>query len=77
VFGRCTPEQVAGAMPGTIISDDAMHIALEDESGYLKLSPPKGGWKPGRYKVEIHAGEQINDMSLMGTMRFTIVAPGT
>jgi hypothetical protein len=24
--------------------------------------------------VEIHAGEQINDMSLMGTMRFTITA---
>ena len=26
------------------------------------------------WKVEIHAGEQINDMSLMGTMRFTIAA---
>ena len=74
VFGRCTPEQVVGSLPGTIISDDAMHMALEDESGYLKLSPPKGGWKPGRYKVEIHTGEQINEMSLMGTMRFTVVA---
>jgi hypothetical protein len=31
-------------------------------------------WKPGRYKVEIHVGEQINEMSLMGTMRFTILA---
>jgi hypothetical protein len=28
---------------------------------------------PGRYKVEIHVGEQINETSLMGTMRFTIV----
>jgi hypothetical protein len=51
-----------------------MHIALEDESGYLKLSSPPSGWKPGRYKVEIHAGEQVNEMSLMGTMRFTVVA---
>lgn len=76
VFGRCLPEQVAGGLPGTIVSEDAMHIALEDESGYLKLSPPRGGWKPGRYKVEIHTGEQINEMSLMGTMRFTIVASG-
>ena len=25
-------------------------------------------------EVEIHAGEQVNDMSLMGTMRFTISA---
>ncbi|QPD06059.1 MAG: hypothetical protein Nkreftii_003833 [Candidatus Nitrospira kreftii] len=76
VFGRCMPEQVAGVLPGTIISEDAMHIALEDESGYLKLSAPKTSWKPGRYKVEIHAGEQVNEMSLMGTMRFTIVASG-
>lgn len=74
VFGRCMPEQVAGVVPGTIVSEDAMHIALEDESGYLKLSPPREGWKPGRYKVEIHTGEQVNEMSLMGTMRFTVVA---
>lgn len=76
VFARCMPEQVAGAVPGTIVSEDAMHIALEDDSGYLKLSPPQGGWKPGHYKVEIHVGEQINETSLMGTMRFTVVAPG-
>ncbi len=74
VFGRCMPEQVAGVLPGTIVSEDAMHIALEDESGYLTLSPPQKGWKPGRYKVEIHTGEQVNEMTLMGTMRFTIVA---
>lgn len=77
VFGRCMPERVAGLSPGAIVSEDAMHIALEDESGYLRLSPPEGGWKPGRYKVEIHTGEQINEMSLMGTMRFTIVMPET
>jgi len=76
VFGRCMPEQVVGVLPGTVVSEDAMHIALEDDSGYLKLSPPKGGWKSGRYKVEIYAGEQVNETSLMGTMRFTIVAPG-
>lgn len=74
VFGRCMSEQVADVLPGTIVTEDAMHIALEDESGYLKLSPPQKGWTPGRYKVEIHTGEQVNEMSLMGTMRFTIVA---
>jgi hypothetical protein len=76
VFGRCAPEPVSGSDRETIVSEDAMHIALEDESGYLKLSPPHGGWKPGRYKVEIHTGEQVNEMSLMGTMRFSIVALG-
>jgi hypothetical protein len=73
VFGRCRPERAAGVDPATIISEDAMYITLEDESGNLKLSAPKTGWKPGRYKVEIHAGEQVNEMSLMGTMRFSIV----
>jgi len=77
VFGRCFPEAVAGLDPAVVIGQDAMHIALEDESGYLTLSPPQDTWKPGRYKVEIHVGEQVNEMSLMGTMRFTIAAPGT
>ena len=74
VFGRCYPESVPGLDPHTIIGQDAMYIALEDESGYLKLSSPQGSWKPGRYKVEIHAGEQVNEVSLMGTMRFTVAA---
>lgn len=75
VFGRCLPESVSGVATGTLISEDVMHVALEDDSGYLKLSPPHGGWLPGRYKVEIHAGEEVNEMSLMGTMRFTVAAP--
>ena len=77
VFGRCYPESVPGLDPNTVIGQDAMYIALEDESGYLKLSSPQGRWKPGRYKVEIHAGEQVNEVSLMGTMRFTVAAAET
>ena len=74
VFGRCFPEDVAGFDPQAAVGEDAMYIALEDETGYLKLFPPQGGWKLGRYKVEIHAGEEVNEVSLIGTMRFTIVA---
>ncbi|SPP64906.1 hypothetical protein [Nitrospira lenta] len=73
VFGQCFPEGIPGVKPDTIVSEDAMHMALEDESGYLKLLPPNERWTPGRYKVEIHAGEQVSEMSLIGTMRFTIV----
>jgi hypothetical protein len=72
VFGRCYAEDVPGLPDHALVGQDAMYIALEDETGYLKLFPPDGGWKPGRYKVEIHAGEQVNEMSLVGTMRFTI-----
>lgn len=74
VFSRCLPESVSGVATDTVISEDVVHVALEDESGYLKLSAPRGGWLPGGYKVEIHVGEQVNEMSLMGTMRFTVVA---
>ncbi|MCX5723700.1 MAG: hypothetical protein NTX84_04105 [Nitrospirae bacterium] len=76
VFGRLFPETVPGRDSALLIGQDAMHIALEDESGYLTLSPPQGSWKPGRYKVEIHVGEEVNEMSLMGTMRFTIAEAG-
>ena len=50
VFGRCYPEAVTGLDPTVMIGQDAMQIALEDDSGYLKLSPPQNAWKPGRYK---------------------------
>ena len=76
VFGRLFPEAVAGLDPALMIGQDAMHIALEDESGYLTLAPPQTRWQPGRYRVEIHVGEEINEMSLMGTMRFTIAEAG-
>lgn len=74
VFGLCYPETVHGADPATLVTQDTMQIALEDETGYLRLPSPAGGWKEGRYKVEIHVGEQISEISLMGTLRFTIAA---
>ncbi|QOJ35726.1 MAG: hypothetical protein HRU82_12590 [Nitrospira sp.] len=74
IFGRCYPEQVAGLETTALVAEDAMFIALEDHTGYLKLFPTQGDWRPGRYRVEIHAGEEVNEMSLMGTMRFTIAA---
>ncbi len=76
VFGRLFPETVPGLDPAVMIGQDAMHIALEDESGYLALASPQPRWQPGRYKVEIHVGEEINAMSLMGAMRFTIAEAG-
>ena len=76
VFGLCFPEHVKGLAPKTLIAQDVMYLALEDESGYLKLFPPKGGWKPGKYKVEIHIGWKVNDISLVGTMRFTVIPAG-
>jgi hypothetical protein len=75
VFGVCFPEEVAGLDPKKVVAQDAMYMALEDESGYVKLAAPPGGWQPGKYKVEIHIGWQVNEISLMGTMRFTVSLP--
>ena len=72
LFGLCYPEEVADLDAAAVVSQDSMYVALEDDTGYLRLLAPQGGWKPGRYKILIHAGEQVNDMSLMGTMRFTM-----
>lgn len=74
IFGVCYPEAVPELDPKTVVARDTMYIATEDESGYLILVPPTGGWKPGKYKVEIHVGEQINNLSLMGTMRFAVAS---
>ena len=72
VIGICYPEQVEGLDSATPVQKDSMYLALEDESGYLKLHPPTDRWKPGKYKVEIHVGYEVSDVSLIGTMRFTV-----
>ena len=73
VTALCYPEAVQGMNPMELVTEDAMELTTEDTSGYLQLFPPTSGWKPGRYKVEIHVGWEINDISLMGTMRFDVV----
>ncbi|MEE8241032.1 MAG: hypothetical protein V3R16_07175 [Nitrospirales bacterium] len=73
VTALCYPEAVQGMNPMELVTEDAMELTTEDASGYLQLFPPTSGWKPGRYKVEIHVGWEINDISLMGTMRFDVV----
>ncbi len=73
IIGVCYPENVPGLDPTVELTRDTVYIATEDESGYLKLFPPQGGWKPGQYKVEIHVGEEVSPISLMGTMRFTVL----
>jgi hypothetical protein len=76
VFGLCYLDTDAGPGADTppVVARDTMQIAMEDESGYLRLSPPEGGWTQGRYKVEIHVGEQVSEISLMGTVRFTVAS---
>jgi hypothetical protein len=72
IFGRCYPEAVDGVDPQKLIAEDIVYMALEDETGYLKLPSPPDGWRLGKYRVEIHVGWKVNEVTLIGTMRFSV-----
>ena len=72
LIGLCFPEQVDGLDGQTLLAQDRVYVALEDDSGYIQLAAPEGGWKLGNYKVEIHLGWGVSGISLIGTMRFTV-----
>ncbi len=72
IIGRLYPDRVDGLPADQWFEEDTVYLALEDESGYLKLFPPSAGWKPGQYRVEIYVGYEANPVTHMGTMRFTM-----
>jgi hypothetical protein len=37
------------------------------------MRQPPGGFPPGRYRVEIHYGEEVNALSFMTLVRFTVI----
>lgn len=73
IIGRLFPENVPG-LPGNTFSDEeSAYLALEDESGYLKFFPPsQTGWTPGQYRIDIFVGYEANEITRMGTLRFTV-----
>lgn len=73
VIGRLFPEKVPGLSEQTFTDEETAYLALEDESGYLKFfAPSQDGWIPGLYRVDIFVGFEANDMTRMGTLRFTV-----
>ncbi len=72
VFGQLYPEKVSALDPASLIDKDAMHLATEDDSGYLQFDPPSEQWPPGTYKVKIFVGFEASQFNLRGTMRFSI-----
>ena len=73
VFGRLYPEHVDSYDPQTLLDEDAMHLATEDDSGFLQFDPPDNRqWPPGSYRVEIFVGFEASSVNKMGTMRFSV-----
>lgn len=75
VFGRWIVEKGEGVPDDFLLGTDTMYLALEDDSGYVSLKRPSTGWPVGDYKVEIHVGMKITDISQVGTLRFKILPP--
>ncbi len=76
VIGRLVPERVPGLSDETVADEDTASLALEDESGYLQFFAPsqdgQAGWRPGLYRIDIFVGYEANELTRMGTLRFTI-----
>ncbi|MEO7859986.1 MAG: hypothetical protein ABIU05_06000 [Nitrospirales bacterium] len=75
IIGRLFSELETGMDAPQWLDEDMVDLATEDESGFLKFFSPDGIWQPGRYRVEIFVGYIANEVSKMGTMRFTIAPP--
>ena len=74
VFGRVYPENVEGGVPSTLVDEDTMYLATEDESGYLQFAHPDGLWPVGSYRVLIYVGYEASEFNLRGTVRFSIIS---
>ena len=73
IIGRLFPENVPGLSGKTFSDEESAYLALEDESGYLKFFPPsQAGWIPGQYRIDIFVGYEANEITRMGTLRFTV-----
>jgi hypothetical protein len=77
VWGRWVVEKGEGIDPDTFLGQDVMLLALEDDFGYLSLKRPDTGWPKGEYRVEIHVGFKISDISKVGTLRFKVLPSKT
>ena len=73
IIGRLFPENVPGLSGTTFSDEESAYLALEDESGYLKFFPPsQAGWTPGQYRIDIFVGYEANEITRMGSLRFTV-----
>lgn len=65
-----TAEVTGGASP---VSQDQVMMAMNDQSGYFTLLPPKSGWTPGLYRCGLFAGERTSAYTQADEVRFRII----
>jgi tetratricopeptide (TPR) repeat protein len=57
------------------VAQDEALTAMNDQSGYFMLSPPKSGWPPGLYRCGLFAGERTSAYTHVDEVRFRVLAP--
>ncbi len=65
--------EVAGDAPP--IAQDQVMLAMNDQSGYFRLTAPTTGWTPGLYRCGLFAGERTSAYTQADEVRFRIVQP--
>lgn len=65
----------AGEMTGEShpIAQDQVMMAMNDQSGYFRLSPPQNGWRAGLYRCGLFAGEKTSAYTQADEVRFRIL----
>ena len=74
LIARFILEDPHGKPVGTLLHTDKAHFEFSDTGGYLLMRQPPGGFPVGTYRVEIHYGEEVNELSLMALVRFKVVS---
>jgi len=73
LIARFILEDPDGKPVGKLLHTDRAHFEFSDTGGYLTMKQPPGGFSIGNYRVEIHYGEQVNDISLLTLIRFQVL----
>jgi hypothetical protein len=73
LIARFILEDPEGKPVGSLLHTDRAHFEFSDTGGYVTMKKPPGGFPVGNYRVEIHYGEQVNDISLMNLVRFKVL----
>ena len=75
LLGRFILEDPDGKAVGILLHTDNAQFENEDMGGYLIMKRPPAGFPVGTYRIEIHYGEQVNDISLLTLARFKVAGP--
>ena len=73
LIARFIHEDPDGMPVGRLLHTDRAHFEFSDTGGFVMMKQPPGGFPVGSYRVEIHYGEQVNEISLLTLVRFKVL----